>query len=209
MAKTDRRVQRTRERLQRALIELISERGYDAITVQDIVNRANVGRTTFYLHYSSKDELFMSCHEAVVSKFRLCPLSREDLLSPEAPPEMVSAYRHLEDARALLSPIFLSYVKDSPLILRRIHDRCARQIEACLRTAFAEGAITIPLDVLANYLTGAQIALVQWWLEEHRPYTPEDLAQAIHHLQRAAIREAFNLRDSNQASRCFAERAGG
>lgn len=47
MAKTDRRVQRTRELLQKALIELIGEREFDAITIQDIVDRANVGRTTF------------------------------------------------------------------------------------------------------------------------------------------------------------------
>ena len=62
MTKTDRRVQRTRELLQKTLIELITERGYDAITIQDIVDRANIGRTTFYLHYNSKDELLMSCH---------------------------------------------------------------------------------------------------------------------------------------------------
>src|SRR5689334_21487919 len=62
----DKRIQRTRELLQKALIELINERGYDAITVQDIVEKANLGRTTFYLHYSSKDELFMSCHELMV-----------------------------------------------------------------------------------------------------------------------------------------------
>ena len=63
MAKTDRRVERTRESLQRALIELIGERDYGAITIQEIVDRANVGRTTFYLHYNSKDELFISCHD--------------------------------------------------------------------------------------------------------------------------------------------------
>jgi Bacterial regulatory proteins, tetR family len=50
VAKADRRVQRTRELLQKALIELISERGYYAVTIQDIVDRANVGRTTYYLH---------------------------------------------------------------------------------------------------------------------------------------------------------------
>src|SRR5688500_7149656 len=106
MTKTDRRVQRTRELLQKALIELISERGHDAIRIQDIVDRANVGRTTFYLHYSSKEELFMSCHEAVFRSFHFGPLhpfSREELLSPEAPPELTLAYRHLEDTRALLS----------------------------------------------------------------------------------------------------------
>lgn len=196
MTKTDRRVQRTRERLQKALIELISERRFDAITIQDIVDRANVGRTTFYLHYSSKDELLMSCHEAIVGEFRfgpLHPLSREDLLSPEAPPGMTAAYRHLNDARALLLPIFQG--KDGLLILGRIRDWSARVLEASLRAAFAEAESTIPCDVLANYLAGAQIALVQWWLEERRPQAPETVAQTFHRLQRAAIREAFGLRD--------------
>jgi AcrR family transcriptional regulator len=196
MTKTDRRVQRTRELLQKALIELISERRYDAITIQDLVDRANVGRTTFYLHYSSKDELFISCHEAIVSEFHfgpLYPLSREELLSPEVPPGMTSAFRHLEEARVLLYPIFLG--KDSLLILRRIRDRSAQAIEASLRAAFAEADSTIPFDVLANYLAGAQIALVQWWLEKRQPHTPENLAQTFHRLQRAVIRDAFGLGD--------------
>jgi AcrR family transcriptional regulator len=196
MAKTDRRVQRTRELLQKALIELIGERNYDAITIQEIVDRANVGRTTFYLHYNSKEELFISCHETIVSQFHFGPrhpLSRNELLSPETPPGMTSAFRHLEQARALLSPIFLG--KDSSLILRRIRARSAQQIEASLHAAFAGAGSAIPFDVLANYLAGAQIALVQWWLEKRQPHTPEALAQTFHRLQRAAIRDAFGLRD--------------
>ena len=197
MTKTDRRVQRTRELLQKALIELIRERGYDAVTIQDIVDRANVGRTTFYLHYRSKDELFIGCHEAIVSEFHfgpLCPLSREELLSREAPPGMTSAYRHLKDARALLYPIFQG--KDGLLILRRIRARSAQEIEASLRGAFAEADSTIPFDLLANYLAGAQIALMQWWLEKRQPHTPEKLAQTLHRFQRAAIRDVFGLRDA-------------
>jgi AcrR family transcriptional regulator len=196
MTKTDRRVQRTRELLERALIELIGERGYDAITIQDIVDRANVGRTTFYLHYSSKDDLFMSCHKAVISKSHFGPFhprSREELLSPEAPPAVISTYQHLLEARALLYPIFKG--KDGPLILRRIRDRSAQEIKASLCAAFAEGDSTIGFDVLANYLAGAQITLVQWWLEKRQPHTPENLAQTFHRLQRAAIRDAFRLRD--------------
>jgi AcrR family transcriptional regulator len=196
MTKTDRRVERTRELLQKALIELIAERGYDAITIQDIVDRANIGRTTFYLHYSSKDELFMSCHEAIVRQFHiglLHPLSREELLSTEVPQEMTSAYRHLEEGRALLYPIFDG--KDSQLILRQIRDRSAREIEANLRTIFAEAESAIPLDMLANYLAGAQIALMQWWLEKRRPHTPDSLTQTLYRLQRAVIRDAFGLMD--------------
>ncbi len=196
MTKTDRRVERTRELLQKALMELISERGYDAITIQDIVDRAKVGRTTFYVHYNSKDELFLSCHEAIVREFHiglLHPLSREELLSPDIPADMTSAYQHLEEGRALLYPIFQG--KDSQLILRQIRDRSARGIEANLRAIFAEADSTIPIDMLANYLAGAQIALMQWWLEKRQPHTPDNLTQTLHRLQRAAIREAFDLKD--------------
>jgi AcrR family transcriptional regulator len=66
MPKMDRRVKRTRELLQRSLIELISERDYDSITVQNIVDRANLARTTFYMHYTSKEDLFLSCHETIL-----------------------------------------------------------------------------------------------------------------------------------------------
>ncbi len=200
MTKTDRRVQRTREVLQKALIELISERGHDAITIQNIVDRANVGRATFYLHYSSKDELFMSCHETILGGFHsgpLHPLSREELLSPDAPPGMALAYRHLEETRAMLYPIFQG--KDSPLILRRIRDTSAQEMETSLRASFAETDSAIPFNVLANYLAGAQIALGQWWLEKRQPYTPESLAQTFHRLRRAAIRDALGLRDGEQA----------
>ena len=194
MAKTDRRIQRTRELLQRALIELISERDYDAITIQDIVDRANVGRTTFYKHYNSKDELFMSCHEAMCNEFHMSPLhplTREELLSSEIPSEMTLAYQHLEQRRTRLSAVFQG--KDSPLILRQIRDRSAGEIEANLRAVFGETGSVIPLEILASYLAGAQLALMQWWLEKRRPHTPENLAQTFHLLQRAAIRETFRI----------------
>lgn len=196
MPKTDRRVQRTRELLQKALIKLINERRYDTITIQDIVDRANIGRTTFYLHFSSKDELFMSCHQVIITQFETGsfyphPLSRQELLSPETPPGMTAAYRHLQEAWTRLAPIFQG--KDGPLILRRIRDRSAQQIETNLRASFVEADSAIPLDLLANYLAGAQIALVQWWLEKRRPHTSEILAQTFHRLQRAAIRDAFGL----------------
>jgi len=182
-------------------MDLIAEHGYDAITIQDIVDRASLGRTTFYLHYNSKDELFMSCHESIISEFHLGllhPLTREELLSPQIPPEMTSAYRHLEEGRALLYPIFQG--KDSQFILRQIRDRSAREIEANLRAVFVEADSTIPFDMLANYLVGAQIALMQWWLEKRRPHSPESLAQTFHRLQHAAICSALGIQDNLESS---------
>lgn len=194
---TDRRVQRTRELLQNALIDLISERGYDSLTIQDIVDRANMGRTTFYLHFNSKEDLFVSCHEAIISQFQfgpLGPLSREELFAPEPPPGMVSAYRHLQEARKLLYPIFQG--KDSTAILRRIRDYSAQEIEANLRTMFDESESAMPFNLLANMLAGAQIALIHWWLERHQPYPPEELALAYHRLQRAAICDAMGIMET-------------
>lgn len=109
MKKTDRRIQQAREKLRKARMELIADRGYDGITIQGIVDRADVGPATFYLHYNNKDELFMSCHEAILGRFHiglLQPLSREALLSPEIPAEMAWACQHLEEGRAFLCPFF-------------------------------------------------------------------------------------------------------
>ncbi len=196
MKKSNRRVKRTRELLQKALIELMSERDFDVITIREIADRANVGRTTFYLHYNSKDELFMSCHEAILGKFHLGPLhplSRAELLSSEAPEGLTYAYQHLEEARAQLYPVFMG--KDSMLILRQIRDRNAQAIQTNLSTAFTETDSTIPFDVLANYLAGAQIALVQWWLDKRHHHTLQSLGEIFHRLQSLAIRDAFGLMD--------------
>src|SRR5436189_198695 len=58
--KLDRRVQRTRQLLQDALLAMVIEKGYDATTVQDIIDRANVGRATFYAHFPDKQTLLTS-----------------------------------------------------------------------------------------------------------------------------------------------------
>ncbi len=58
--KTDARVRRTRDALGDALIALMQEKPFDTITVQDVLDRAHVSRSTFYTHYSDKDDLLMS-----------------------------------------------------------------------------------------------------------------------------------------------------
>ena len=61
----DRRVRRTRRILLDAFIALVLERGYDGLTVQDILDRADVGRSTFYAHYRDKETLLLSCFDGV------------------------------------------------------------------------------------------------------------------------------------------------
>ena len=64
-AATDRRVRRTRKLLRDALLALMAERGYESITVQDILDRANVGRSTFYTHFYDKEDLLLSGLEEI------------------------------------------------------------------------------------------------------------------------------------------------
>lgn len=108
---------------------------------------------------------------------------------------MEAACRHLEAVRALLSPLFQGRAKDSPLVLRRLRDQLAQRIAAGLRAALAGADSALPLEVLAVALAGAQLALVQWWLERRQPYSPETVAQVFHRLQRAVLREALALQD--------------
>src|SRR5512138_2534119 len=70
-AKTpDRRVQRTQQLLQTALISLIQEKGFEALSVQEIIDRANVGRATFYTHYDNKEDLLESGFEGLLMTLR-------------------------------------------------------------------------------------------------------------------------------------------
>src|SRR4051812_29218417 len=81
----DRRVQRTRQLLEDALLELIEEQNYESITVQQITDRANMGRATFYLHYQDKEHLLLHTLQKLQEDLarRLEPLRLQDLLSEE------------------------------------------------------------------------------------------------------------------------------
>ena len=68
--KEDRRIQRTRELLRSAMVSLIREQGFEVLTVQHIIDRANVGRSTFYAHFKSKEDLLTGSVEMVRSTLR-------------------------------------------------------------------------------------------------------------------------------------------
>jgi AcrR family transcriptional regulator len=73
--KTDRRILRTRAALRKSLMELIREKGYEALTIEEITSRANLGRATFYLHYHDKDELLLE-EFSLLAQERVAALSK-------------------------------------------------------------------------------------------------------------------------------------
>ena len=97
---TDRRVRRTRHALENALISLILEKGYDAVTIEEITDRADLGRTTFYLHFRDKEELLMNAIDTMIEDFlaqnETQPLTKQKILeNVQTGPERFTQYGHL------------------------------------------------------------------------------------------------------------------
>lgn len=189
--KLDRRAQWTREQLQRALIELIAEKNYDSITVQDITERANVGRTTFYAHFRSKGDLYLQSHFATVDSLGQDALTLDQLLASDPPAYLVKMFEFLAQDRSKYFQ--LAWSSDALLFMREVRKHATEIIERCLRDAFQEQLGQIPVTVLANYLGGAQLTLVWWWVESHAPFSAQEMAVFYQRLQRAALEDALRL----------------
>jgi AcrR family transcriptional regulator len=190
-SKPDRRVQRTRQLLHNALVDLIKEKGFDAITIQDITERANLGRTTFYLHYLGKEELMLDHHATMADMLGLKQLTRADLLADEPPPGLVTFLTLVAENRRFYEAIMNARTAD--LLMRGIREQMMTNLECNLRAAFPDVEPTMPLALLKPYLISAQLSFVDWWVRNEAAYTPYQLATTIHQLQRAIIRTVYQL----------------
>lgn len=190
-SKPDRRVQRTRQLLHKALIDLIKEKGFDAITVQDITERANLGRTTFYLHYPGKEELVLDHHATMAEMLGLTQVSRAELLADEPPPGLVTFLTLVAENRRFYEA--LVYARTADLLMRGIREQMMVNLEQSLCAAFPEVTPTMPMTLLKPYLINAQLAFIDWWIRSDAPYTPHQLATTIHQLQRSILCAVYQL----------------
>ncbi|MBL8130953.1 MAG: TetR family transcriptional regulator [Anaerolineae bacterium] len=157
--KPDRRVIRTRRMLHRALLDLIAERGYDAVSVADIAERAELRRATFYLHYQDKEALLMAALENVFDGLFA------QIAAAESEPEAWRIlFAHLAARRTLYRDLFTG--QSAAAVARRFFER----LDARMPTA------TTPNDAPSGALMGALIGMIGWWLESGSPATVEDMA---------------------------------
>lgn len=182
MKKPDRRIQRTRQLLRDALISLILEKGYDAVTVQEITERANLGRATFYIHYNNKEELLLSnLHEVFNDlKARFGEPSREQFLAPDQTLRAIP-FQHALENRDLYRVTLFSE-QGTAAIMRGIREYIANELKTRMEAILAEGEMPLPAEVVANYLAGAMLALIGWWLEHDTPYSPDMMAEMYQQL---------------------------
>lgn len=188
--KQDRRVQRTRNLLRNALMQLIDEKGYDAITIHDITERANLGRTTFYLHYQSKDELFLDHHEDFSDMMMINVLSRKRLLSDEPQEEFVTFLEEMNKNKDLFRTIIQA--KDADYIMHGVSEKLQHNLKNSLSTIFATPT-KIPIDVLTYYIVSGQLSLIIWWVTQRNAYSAYQIGQMLHQLQRATICDAYEV----------------
>ncbi len=170
MADQDRRVRRTRRVLRDALFELIFEKGYDRLTVQDVLDRADVGRSTFYTHYRDKEALLLAAFDDLSADLRQeldppLPGGRPGLLAEAV---FRFAYRRQPAFRALCGK------RGGEVVQRHLHRLLTELLTAHLRLDAVDPPV--PADVVAEFCTSATLGLLGWAIDNGFPHDAEWLA---------------------------------
>jgi AcrR family transcriptional regulator len=181
MAQQDRRVRRTRRILNEALIALIVEKGYSRITVQDILDRADVGRSTFYAHLRDREALLVACFDNVRDELR-----REiDAMTPDAsPPDparpAAAIFAHAQRRR----PVYraLCGKQGGAIVLGHLHGLVRGLLQEHLQPHLAAAGSDMPVEVVAEFYASATIGLLSWWVDRDFPYEPSHLTQMYRRL---------------------------
>jgi AcrR family transcriptional regulator len=186
----DRRSQRTQQSLIEALIALLAVKHYDEISINDIVEHANVGRSTFYAHYQTKDDLLKSGFERAL-----------DMLI-----EHVS-FSEAGQGLQIDTTLFFRHAQGHYEIYRTLvwgsgFDILTKGGHAALSARFQERFTlllsgkpepSIPLAILSYSMAGTLLLLLKWWLDNKMPYSPEYMDEIFQQLVLPSARNSLGL----------------
>jgi AcrR family transcriptional regulator len=191
-AKTvDRRVQRTKNLLHNALISLILEKGYDAITVQDIIDRANVGRSTFYAHFWDKDQLLLSgleiFREMFENQHKALPPDQSDKEEAGLGISLV-LFQHTGENHRLYKAFIGK--GGGELVMQQVRKYLTEQLAEHLKVILPdEKASGMPREVVVVFLSNSLLGMLTWWLDNDMPYPAEQINKMFYQL---AVRPLIN-----------------
>ncbi len=188
--KPDRRTQRTRRQLSGALVDLIKEKRFDDITVQNVIDRAGVGRSTFYSHFRDKEDVFERQWEQFIE--RLAGQINWAKVGTGSFVPVRSLFQHLQEAQSFYRGLVRSR-KIDPIFKSGI-EYLSHQIEAALKRRVVK--TSIPNPILSNYLASELFALLKWWLDAGMPYTPESMDEIFHRLINPSFKSALGIADA-------------
>ena len=160
--KQDQRIVRTRKKLGNALTELIVERGDEAVTIRDIVERADVGYATFFRHYADKNELLLDALDLYMDD--LIRLVRREPTDEEGGHAGQLLFEFVAQHPSL-SRVFL---------LSRSNPAVAEKLRAIGAQTLREDVVPMPgslapLGLAVHFIVSASMSLIQWWLENDQP----------------------------------------
>jgi AcrR family transcriptional regulator len=174
----DRRTLRTRAALHETLIKLVLTKDYDSISVSDIVAEANIGRSTFYAHFTSKDDLLRSAPD------RLRELLRDHLRSnarKEAPALLGFSrfmFEHAKEQRRLHRALFRG--RAGGIVLDKVRGVLAELFrEDVAKLNEGERKRSIPPEFAVQYLVGGYMSVMLWWLDRGAKEPPEEMDAAF------------------------------
>jgi AcrR family transcriptional regulator len=191
--KEDRRINRTRKLMQEALMGLIVDKGYEAVTVQDILDRADVGRSTFYAHYRDKDELLLSGFDHLRTLFEQ---QQQSLLAAKHGgngPEfnmILELFRHTGQHHKLYKAI--AGKQSGEMILKYLH-RYLYDMLIVPHTALMKNkkGPPVPIEVTTYWIVSSLLSLMIWWLDNKMPYSAEKMDELFRKLTMPGIEAAL------------------
>ena len=203
----DRRVQKTRKLLQDALIELVAEKGYESVSIQEMLDRANVGRSTFYSHFQDKDQLLHSILDRLNELFeqhkkRVLDAAKNvggvdnadpaPSLSPTLSLFQFAGQNH-GFFKAMLGNrgygIFAKPVYDyvfahvHGIFTSPIHDEALARLHTLLeRPISREKYGSLESEIAAHYFASALMGILVWWVEKDIPCSAEEIDRLFREL---------------------------
>ena len=182
--KVDRRIQRTKKALREAVLELTVEIGFEKLTIEQITERANLGRTTFYLHYNDKHELLLDSLQTQINTLF------DEIYSPENIEKWINegidprklVFEYIAENPELYKVLFTNQVSGE--VFNKFRGYFSSILETITEAIQEKHNLTpkLPNAVITNYVSGSLLGLLIWWLENDMPYPPEEIYQMYHTL---------------------------
>jgi AcrR family transcriptional regulator len=168
--------------LRQALVSLLAEKAYDSVAVKEILDRANVGRSPFYMHFRDKDDLLVT--------------GIDDMIGAVESPAPVSSGKPYSPLLWFSLPVFEHHHRHAHAWGDRIGARGRAILHEHLRQVLAKriggvvkkelratrSAIQIPADLLSEYLASTFVLVLNWWVEKGMPQSPRDINEVFHKL---------------------------
>jgi AcrR family transcriptional regulator len=190
--KEDRRIQRTRQLLRGALFSLIQEKGFEAVSVQDIIDRANVGRATFYAHFDNKEDLLLVGFDALRASLK--QRQREALARGRGVDERLLAFGHEMFAHANdHRDLFRAMVgrQSGAVVQQVLYTMIVDLVRDDVKALVSQGdAGSIPTEALIQFVAGGLFGLLIWWLDGKMRMPVEEVNALFRRLAIPAVRAA-------------------